>query len=215
MGIGFGLAAKGAGLHKVGERVAACGVFDRSRRGLGLDQFTQWIGGDSWFGFGLGHFFSCFFACIFRRLFAILGSVFGRLFHLILGGVFVGLFVFCGSRFVLQTAVGVPILVLLSFGRILLCRAGLVFIGEGGGYFGHVNGHRQSRSQPDHQTDDETGCGATLLEMQFHVGLFHILVGAETPNTFRPLCSTCAVAATKAKRACLTCSSSTRMRSAS
>jgi hypothetical protein len=42
-----------------------------------------------------------------------------------------------------------------------------------------------------------------------------MLWGAETPNTAKPFFNTCAVAATKAKRARLTASSSTKIRSAS
>ena len=57
---------------------------------------------------------------------------------------------------------------------------------------------------------------ARTNKTQIHGGItLYIRVGANTPSTDRPLCNTCAVAATSARRAFFTVSSSTRMRSAS
>src|SRR6185312_11934909 len=78
-------------------------------------------------------------------------------------------------------------------------------------------GDHDAEQEPDDHAEQqrmaEPACTARRRRVLVVLG-HHILSGALTPSTARPLASTCRVAATSASRACFNASSSTRKRSA-
>src|SRR5688572_19021550 len=121
-----------------------------------------------------------------------------------------------GRVLAVQRRVGIPVAVLAGFRSILFGRAALPLVEEGNRDLGHVNRYGQGRGQAQHHPDDDADDDrACLSVLHCLISCAYILRGALTPSTARPLCNTWAVAATSASRALRTCTSSTRMRSAS